>query len=147
MWGGDDLVISDLGLVVPPGPCSRPGPSCAAPADARPAPSFALPAPTLPATRPTLSPPTSTPHPPRPKPKTTANARKVLIASVDLGCSEEILTVLAMLSAQNIFYRPREKAAQVIDSGLDGRRVQGVVRSSCVARAPAGETPTEHEPR
>lgn len=30
---------------------------------------------------------------------------KVLIASVDLGCSEEILTILAMLSAQNIFYR------------------------------------------
>ena len=37
---------------------------------------------------------------------------KVLIASVDLGCSEEILTILAMLSAQNIFYRPREKQAQ-----------------------------------
>ncbi len=30
---------------------------------------------------------------------------KVLIASVDLGCSEEILTILAMLSAQNIFFR------------------------------------------
>ena len=38
---------------------------------------------------------------------------KVLIASVDLGCSEEILTILAMLSAQNIFYRPREKQSQV----------------------------------
>lgn len=38
---------------------------------------------------------------------------QVLIASVDLGCSEEILTILAMLSAQNIFYRPREKQAQV----------------------------------
>ncbi|KAG2430993.1 hypothetical protein HYH02_013525 [Chlamydomonas schloesseri] len=37
---------------------------------------------------------------------------KVLIASVDLGCSEEILTILAMLSAQNIFYRPKEKQAQ-----------------------------------
>ena len=37
---------------------------------------------------------------------------KVLIASVDLGCSEEVLTILAMLSAQNIFYRPREKQAQ-----------------------------------
>eukprot|EP00803_Ostreobium_quekettii_P000314 evm.model.scf_193.5 EVM.evm.TU.scf_193.5 scf_193:32945-51100(-) len=36
---------------------------------------------------------------------------KVLIASVDLGCSEEVLTILAMLSAQNIFYRPREKQA------------------------------------
>eukprot|EP00898_Chlorokybus_atmophyticus_P004046 jgi/Chlat1/4642/Chrsp3S05597 len=37
---------------------------------------------------------------------------KMLIASVDLGCSEEILTVVAMLSAQNVFYRPREKQAQ-----------------------------------
>lgn len=37
---------------------------------------------------------------------------KVLIASVDLGCSDEVLTILAMLSAQNIFHRPREKQAQ-----------------------------------
>jgi HrpA-like RNA helicase len=37
---------------------------------------------------------------------------KMLIASVDLACSEEILTVVAMLSAQNIFYRPKEKQAQ-----------------------------------
>eukprot|EP00879_Flechtneria_rotunda_P012406 GHRR01012955.1.p1 GENE.GHRR01012955.1~~GHRR01012955.1.p1 ORF type:complete len:1206 (+),score=437.88 GHRR01012955.1:239-3856(+) len=37
---------------------------------------------------------------------------KVLIASVDLGCSDEILTILSMLSAQNIFYRPKEKQAQ-----------------------------------
>ncbi len=42
---------------------------------------------------------------------------QVLIASVDLGCSEEILTILAMLSAQNIFYRPKEKQAQVGDKG------------------------------
>lgn len=38
---------------------------------------------------------------------------KMLIASVDLACSEEILTVVAMLSAQNIFYRPKEKQAPV----------------------------------
>ncbi|KAL4525206.1 hypothetical protein Ndes2526A_g07284 [Nannochloris sp. 'desiccata'] len=34
---------------------------------------------------------------------------KMLIASVDLGCSEEVLTIIGMISAQNIFYRPREK--------------------------------------
>ena len=34
---------------------------------------------------------------------------KTLIAGVDLGCSEEVLTILSMLSAQNIFYRPKEK--------------------------------------
>eukprot|EP01012_Entosiphon_sulcatum_P025318 TRINITY_DN3062_c0_g1_i1.p1 TRINITY_DN3062_c0_g1~~TRINITY_DN3062_c0_g1_i1.p1 ORF type:complete len:1199 (-),score=212.22 TRINITY_DN3062_c0_g1_i1:104-3628(-) len=37
---------------------------------------------------------------------------KMVIASVDLGCSEEILTVTAMLSVQSVFYRPKEKAAQ-----------------------------------
>merc|ERR1711924_420506 len=30
----------------------------------------------------------------------------------DLGCSEEGLTILSMLSAQNIFYRPKEKQNQ-----------------------------------
>jgi len=37
---------------------------------------------------------------------------KMLIISSELGCSEEILTVVAMLSVENPFYRPKEKAAQ-----------------------------------
>jgi ATP-dependent RNA helicase DHX8/PRP22 len=37
---------------------------------------------------------------------------KMLIASVDFGCSEEILTIVAMLSVQNVFYRPKDKQAQ-----------------------------------
>jgi len=37
---------------------------------------------------------------------------KVLIASTDLGCSEEALTIVAMLSVGNIFYRPKEKQGQ-----------------------------------
>ncbi|KAF9454217.1 P-loop containing nucleoside triphosphate hydrolase protein [Macrolepiota fuliginosa MF-IS2] len=37
---------------------------------------------------------------------------KMLIASVDLGCSEEILSIVAMLSVQTVFYRPKEKQAQ-----------------------------------
>lgn len=38
---------------------------------------------------------------------------KMLIASVDLECSEEILTIVAMLSiGGSIFYRPKEKQAQ-----------------------------------
>ncbi|KAJ3317198.1 DEAH-box ATP-dependent RNA helicase prp22 [Blyttiomyces sp. JEL0837] len=37
---------------------------------------------------------------------------KTLILSVDLGCSDEALTIVAMLSVQNIFYRPKEKQAQ-----------------------------------
>jgi ATP-dependent RNA helicase DHX8/PRP22 len=37
---------------------------------------------------------------------------KMLIVSNDLGCSEEILTIVAMLSVENPFYRPKDKAAQ-----------------------------------
>lgn len=37
---------------------------------------------------------------------------KMLIYSTEIGCSEEVVTVVAMLTAQNIFYRPREKQAQ-----------------------------------
>jgi len=34
---------------------------------------------------------------------------KMLLTSVDLGCSDEIITVVAMLSVQSVFYRPKEK--------------------------------------
>ncbi|KIY73554.1 P-loop containing nucleoside triphosphate hydrolase protein [Cylindrobasidium torrendii FP15055 ss-10] len=37
---------------------------------------------------------------------------KMLIASVELGCSEEIMSIVAMLSVQSVFYRPKEKQAQ-----------------------------------
>jgi len=37
---------------------------------------------------------------------------KVLIASVDMGCSEEMLSIVAMLSIQTVFYRPKEKQQQ-----------------------------------
>ncbi|GAD98167.1 RNA helicase-like splicing factor (HRH1), putative [Paecilomyces variotii No. 5] len=37
---------------------------------------------------------------------------KVLIASVDMGCSEEMLSIVAMLSVQSVFYRPKEKQNQ-----------------------------------
>ncbi|KAL6637954.1 hypothetical protein ACP70R_025526 [Stipagrostis hirtigluma subsp. patula] len=37
---------------------------------------------------------------------------KMLLASVSLGCSDEILTIIAMIQTGNIFYRPREKQAQ-----------------------------------
>ena len=32
---------------------------------------------------------------------------KMLIMSVHLSCSDEILTVVSMLSVQNVFYRPK----------------------------------------
>lgn len=36
---------------------------------------------------------------------------KMLIQSVHLGCSDEVLTIVSMLSVQNVFYRPKEKQA------------------------------------
>merc|ERR1719359_2757586 len=36
---------------------------------------------------------------------------KILITSVDMKCSDEVLTIVAMLSVQNVFYRPKEKQA------------------------------------
>jgi ATP-dependent RNA helicase DHX8/PRP22 len=40
------------------------------------------------------------------------NLSKMLILSVDLGCSEEILTITAMLSVENPFFRPRDRQSQ-----------------------------------
>lgn len=37
---------------------------------------------------------------------------KVLIYSVEMGCSDEILSIVAMLSVQTVFYRPKEKQQQ-----------------------------------
>lgn len=37
---------------------------------------------------------------------------KTLIVSLDFGCSDEILSIVAMLSVQTIFYRPRDKQQQ-----------------------------------
>ncbi|KAI6028094.1 P-loop containing nucleoside triphosphate hydrolase protein [Pisolithus marmoratus] len=37
---------------------------------------------------------------------------KMLIASIELGCSEEILSIVATLSVQTVFYQPKEKQTQ-----------------------------------
>ncbi|KAF7995038.1 hypothetical protein HCN44_004510 [Aphidius gifuensis] len=37
------------------------------------------------------------------------NLSKMLIMSVHLQCSDEILTIVSMLSVQNVFYRPKDK--------------------------------------
>ncbi|CAK4652169.1 unnamed protein product [Aphanomyces euteiches] len=36
---------------------------------------------------------------------------KVLLTSVVLGCAEEVLTILSMLSVENVFFRPKDKQA------------------------------------
>jgi len=35
------------------------------------------------------------------------NLAKILIMSCHLGCSDEVLTIVSMISVQNIFYRPK----------------------------------------
>jgi ATP-dependent RNA helicase DHX8/PRP22 len=55
---------------------------------------------------------------------------KMLIQSVHLGCSEEILTIVSMLSVQNVFYRPkvreggrgREREGEGREGGKEGGR-------------------------
>jgi len=37
------------------------------------------------------------------------NLAKMLIMAVNIQCSDEILTIVSMLSVQNVFYRPKEK--------------------------------------
>jgi ATP-dependent RNA helicase DHX8/PRP22 len=36
---------------------------------------------------------------------------KMLLTSIILGCSEEVLSIVAMISVENVFYRPKEKQA------------------------------------
>ncbi|KAJ5578504.1 uncharacterized protein N7459_007468 [Penicillium hispanicum] len=37
---------------------------------------------------------------------------KVLLAAIELNCSDEMLSIVAMLNLANVFYRPKEKQAQ-----------------------------------
>lgn len=37
---------------------------------------------------------------------------RALISSTDLGCSDELCTIVSMLSVQNVFYRPKNKQSQ-----------------------------------
>ena len=37
---------------------------------------------------------------------------KMLIVSCELGCSEEILTIVSILSVPSIFFRPKEREAE-----------------------------------
>jgi len=39
------------------------------------------------------------------------NLSKMLLTACDLKCSDEIMTIVAMLSVQNVFYRPKDKQA------------------------------------
>eukprot|EP00938_MAST-03A_sp_MAST-3A-sp1_P003809 g3809.t1 len=50
---------------------------------------------------------------------------KILILSAKMGCSEEILTIVSMLSVDNVFYRPKEKQAQADQKRAKFNQVEG----------------------
>ena len=50
---------------------------------------------------------------------------KTLIASIDFGCSDEILSIVAMLSVQIVFYRPKEKQRQADEKKIRFHHMHG----------------------
>lgn len=50
---------------------------------------------------------------------------KMLIMSVHLGCSDEILTIVSMLSVQNVFYRPKEDQAKADSKKAKFNQLEG----------------------
>ena len=50
---------------------------------------------------------------------------KILILSAKMGCSEEILTIVSMLSVDNVFYRPKEKQAQADQKRAKFNQIEG----------------------
>ena len=50
---------------------------------------------------------------------------KMLIMSVHLSCSDEILTIVSMLSVQNVFYRPKVSTnqAEIYCIGLQSKNI------------------------
>ncbi|KAG5672584.1 hypothetical protein PVAND_002700 [Polypedilum vanderplanki] len=53
------------------------------------------------------------------------NLSKILIMSVALQCSDEILTIVSMLSVQNVFYRPKDKQALADQKKAKFNQVEG----------------------
>ncbi|KNC23658.1 hypothetical protein FF38_13728 [Lucilia cuprina] len=53
------------------------------------------------------------------------NLSKMLIMSVALQCSDEILTVVSMLSVQNVFYRPKDKQALADQKKAKFNQIEG----------------------
>ncbi|XP_055613923.1 ATP-dependent RNA helicase DHX8 [Uranotaenia lowii] len=53
------------------------------------------------------------------------NLSKMLIMSVALNCSDEILTIVSMLSVQNVFYRPKDKQALADQKKAKFNQIEG----------------------
>jgi ATP-dependent RNA helicase DHX8/PRP22 len=50
---------------------------------------------------------------------------KMLIVSAEIGCSNELLTIVAMLSVESPFYRPKDKASQADMKKAKFHQVEG----------------------
>ncbi|CAG0904327.1 unnamed protein product [Cyprideis torosa] len=55
---------------------------------------------------------------------------KVLIMSVDLQCSDELLTIVSMLSVQNVFYRPKDKQTLADQKKANFNQAEGDLQCS-----------------
>lgn len=53
------------------------------------------------------------------------NLSKLLIMSVALQCSDEVLTIVSMLSVQNVFYRPKDKQALADQKKAKFNQIEG----------------------
>ena len=53
------------------------------------------------------------------------NLSKILIMSVHLGCSEEVLTIVSMLSVQNVWSRPKDQQAVADQKKAKFNQVEG----------------------
>ncbi|XP_050095306.1 ATP-dependent RNA helicase DHX8 isoform X1 [Anopheles aquasalis] len=53
------------------------------------------------------------------------NLSKLLIMSVALSCSDEVLTIVSMLSVQNVFYRPKDKQALADQKKAKFNQIEG----------------------
>ncbi|XP_055387520.1 ATP-dependent RNA helicase DHX8 [Condylostylus longicornis] len=53
------------------------------------------------------------------------NLSKMLIMSVALQCSDEILTIVSMLSVQNVFYRPKDKQSVADQKKAKFNQIEG----------------------
>eukprot|EP01053_Blabericola_migrator_P001775 Blabericola_migrator_1__1774@NODE_147_length_12949_cov_102_817264_g128_i0_p2_GENE_NODE_147_length_12949_cov_102_817264_g128_i0NODE_147_length_12949_cov_102_817264_g128_i0_p2_ORF_typecomplete_len998_score194_77HA2/PF04408_23/4_8e03HA2/PF04408_23/1_5e33Flavi_DEAD/PF07652_14/2_8e27OB_NTP_bind/PF07717_16/5_2e27DEAD/PF00270_29/9e14AAA_22/PF13401_6/4_1e12Helicase_C/PF00271_31/6_7e11AAA_19/PF13245_6/2_6e03AAA_19/PF13245_6/4_9e09ResIII/PF04851_15/1_1e05SRP54/PF00448_22/6_9e02SRP54/PF00448_22/0_0022Herpe len=50
---------------------------------------------------------------------------KMLLVAVDFGCSDEIITITAMLQVENVFYRPRDRQAHADQKKNKFHRAEG----------------------
>ncbi|EDS35805.1 ATP-dependent RNA helicase DHX8 [Culex quinquefasciatus] len=53
------------------------------------------------------------------------NLSKLLIMSVALNCSDEVLTIVSMISVQNVFYRPKDKQALADQKKAKFNQIEG----------------------